>query len=192
MNKSLVFHAVTETVIVTILSIVLYKKISACNNEIQQLKAIVQKQEDQLNKCIQNIQHLYAIIDHISGGPPQPQQRMQAPPPASHEAYAKQMYYAQPQPQQQRPQAPPQNPATDILSTFMNIVPTVLTTISSTNAPAEIIATLDKQSMPTEQSSKPTIDIVDEGAIPSFENDDDINEALNNPTTVLNESTNDV
>ncbi len=54
------------------------------------------------------------------------------------------MYYAQPQPQpQQLTQAPPQNPATDILSTFMNIVPTVLTTISSTNA-------------------QPTIDIVDE------------------------------
>jgi len=65
-SKQLIIHAATEIILVSILSVYFYKKQSALSNEVETLKATVQKQSDILDKCVAQINHLTDLLTYGS------------------------------------------------------------------------------------------------------------------------------
>jgi hypothetical protein len=64
MSKQLMIHAATEIILVSVLSIYFYKKQSSLTSEIETLKATVQKQQDMLDRCVAQINHLTDILTY--------------------------------------------------------------------------------------------------------------------------------
>ena len=174
-NKTLLIHAATEAIIVSIITAVLMKKVSSCNERIQQLSTIVSKQQEQLQQCMRHIEMLYRAFSQQEEIEQKPQRRPNLPDPQSQ--YQAQMHnaqmhaYHQMQQQQHTQQQAPQpgGGPTDLLGSLMGFVPTMLQTMTSGNGASAIIATLDKE-MPQEEA--PKVDVISD----EFEND--INEAL--------------
>jgi len=183
MQKSQIIHAVAEVVVISVLSVYLVKKINECNKEIASLKAVIQRQDELLSKCINSINDLYGIIDQLTGmrppvrrSAPSVERMSMAPgmsgmPQGMPQGMAQGINVAMPQQSG--------GPPVDILSSIMGIVPTMISTISTPNAAAGILETLDKQGEKA-QEEKPQVSVLDET---QFENDEDINAALNETST---------
>jgi hypothetical protein len=177
-NKTLLIHAATEAVIVSVISAVLFKKIASCNERIQQLSATVMKQQEQIHQCMKHIEMLSRAFEETmfpqERQERQMQERIERPrrsSPPTQQMMQQMMMQTQPQPQQMMQQSSSSGGPGDLIGSLMGFVPTIMQTMTSGNGASAIIATLDKEVQPA-QEEVPKVDILSD----EFEND--INEAL--------------
>lgn len=172
MNKTFLIHVVIEAVILGVITIVTFKKMSALRTEVESLKALVQQQTEQNKQCFAHIQKLYSSVDMIMDNMQQPSAPPQRRAPSMYREQrmaAKESPLFYPQPPMSVPQQQPQQQQKDpdVLFSLLNMMPAMMVP----NPAASIMAELEKSSQ-VQQQPKPSVEVINE------EDDPDIQEAL--------------
>jgi hypothetical protein len=184
MNKSLIIHVVTETVLLLVVGVFMTRKINSVQTEVGALKQKIAEIEQQNQTLMRHIQQIYGILKSQQPSA-QPIRRSQQ------QAYSttndRAMFDAEedflpssplqqpvqtphPPPPAAAHQSQPISQAPNLMETVLNIFPSILPMMSgggsSNNILAEINATRSKP-----ESSPPDVEVLDD--------DPDVDEALN-------------
>ena len=177
MNKTLIVHVVTETILLLVVGVFMTRKINNVQSEVIVLKQKVAEVEQQNQVLMRHIQQIYSILKS-SSAPPAPQQQRRVPPPPAQEPELEYTSFEQehfktptsPTVVAQQAQTPPPN----LMETVLNIFPSILPMMSgggggNNNSPSIILAEISGKNQPSQ--SELDVEVMDD-------DDPDVVEAL--------------
>ncbi len=199
MNKSLIIHGVVESIVIGAIYYVLNKKIENNNNIIQHLEERLKNDEYMLSRCYQQIQELTSVVNQLSmknfnsikhGNdgddepfvvvkPTQTKRVVKKMPMFEDDSLTQiftpmmQMNDMSPASQQQKMKK--DDMITNMFAPIMSLAPQIMS-LATPNAATTILTQLSPNANP---SSNAKVEIADD-----FDNDPDINEALNSDETL--------